>query len=270
MARLMRRAIYLLVKKRNIGFLVELLIVIIRLNSIDNGRASLQHRLGIQSSIEERDSELEKSKVSETALQELINDVDSVISSRVKLDDRGNAVEIHVLADKSRNAKQIVRDVQSAVMARFGIDIDHRVISIAQVNHDNVTSKGHRLLFKGMEMVSEGVVTEVKVILSYGQKDFTGVCRGINTSRNIGRLISQSTLQAVMDFLSLGEIFVLEDVKELKLANHDAVVVAVTHIENGIEHLLAGSAFVRSDFKDAVIRATLNAVNRLIERLINR
>ena len=69
----------------------------------------------------------ERQVVSETALQELINDVEGIVSSKVKLDDKGSPIEIHALADKSRNAKQIVRDIQSAVMAKFDLEIDHRI-----------------------------------------------------------------------------------------------------------------------------------------------
>jgi hypothetical protein len=90
---------------------------------------------------------VQKQNVTETALQELINDVEGVVSSKVKLDDTGNLVEIHALADKSRNAKQIVRDIQSAVTAKFDLEIDHRIISIAQLSCDSVMQKDLRIVF---------------------------------------------------------------------------------------------------------------------------
>jgi hypothetical protein len=164
----------LLVKKRNLEFLVELIRwLFVRITAL----ITLVHPYNIGGGISilgrnEGDHIVDSERVSETALQDLINDVESVISSKVKLDDKGNAVEIHVLADKSRNAKQIVRDVQSAVIARFGIDVNHRVISIAQLNYDNAAAKEQRLLFKGMEMAIEGVAIDVKVVLSHGERDY--------------------------------------------------------------------------------------------------
>ena len=41
--------------------------------------------------------------------------------------------EVHVLSDQSRSPKQIVRDIQSALLARFQLDLDHRIISVAQI-----------------------------------------------------------------------------------------------------------------------------------------
>jgi len=39
--------------------------------------------------------------------------------------------EIHVLSTSNRPAKQIVRDVQSVLLTRFGREIDYRVVSVA-------------------------------------------------------------------------------------------------------------------------------------------
>jgi hypothetical protein len=41
--------------------------------------------------------------------------------------------EIHVLASTDRNPKQIARDIQSTLFAVYGVEIDHRIISIAQL-----------------------------------------------------------------------------------------------------------------------------------------
>jgi hypothetical protein len=48
-------------------------------------------------------------------------------------DSQGRLVEIHVLATPALNPKQVARNVQSALSAGAGIDVDHRIISIAQV-----------------------------------------------------------------------------------------------------------------------------------------
>src|SRR3954462_9241817 len=46
--------------------------------------------------------------------------------------------EVHVLADPGKPAKQVVRDVQSLAMARYDIDIDHRIVSVVQMGDDEV------------------------------------------------------------------------------------------------------------------------------------
>jgi hypothetical protein len=210
---------------------------------------------------------VQKQNVTETALQELINDVEGVVSSKVKLDDTGNLVEIHALADKSRNAKQIVRDIQSAVTAKFDLEIDHRIISIAQLSCDSVMQKDLRIVFKGMEVASKGLELDVKVMLSHREKDYCGSQKGINTTTSINRTIAQATLKALSDFLNIGEIFVVEDVGTLNIAKTNVVVVAVTCVDKNGEQLLIGSSMNLGDIKEAVVKATLDAVNRRIAKL---
>ncbi|NLX87772.1 MAG: hypothetical protein GXY97_11590 [Clostridiales bacterium] len=212
----------------------------------------------------------QKQNVTETALQELINDIEGIVSSKVKLDDTGNLVEIHALADKSRNAKQIVRDIQSAVTAKFDLEIDHRIISIAQLSCDSVVQRDMRIVFKGMEVASKGLEIDVRVILSHGEKDYCGSQKGINTTTSINRTIAQATLKALSDFLNIGEIFVVEDVGTLNIAKTNVVVVAVTCVDKNGEQLLIGSSMNLGDIKEAVVKATLDAVNRRIAKLTGK
>ena len=53
---------------------------------------------------------------------------------RVVGDRSGRPVEVHVLADPSKPAKQIVRDVRAVAQTVFGIELDHRIVSVAQLN----------------------------------------------------------------------------------------------------------------------------------------
>jgi hypothetical protein len=47
--------------------------------------------------------------------------------------------EIHIVTSSSRPAKQIVRDVQTLLLARFHRVIDHRVVSVAFTQAAEVT-----------------------------------------------------------------------------------------------------------------------------------
>src|SRR5689334_1647491 len=44
--------------------------------------------------------------------------------------------EVHVLADRNKPAKQVVRDIQSLAMARYDLDIDHRIVSVVQIDDE--------------------------------------------------------------------------------------------------------------------------------------
>ena len=65
-------------------------------------------------------------------LEETITQLDSVEAVRIVMN--GDRVsEVHVLAAPAKAPKQVVRDVQSLAMARYGTNIDRRVISVVQL-----------------------------------------------------------------------------------------------------------------------------------------
>ncbi|MFY9188640.1 MAG: hypothetical protein WAO22_05195, partial [bacterium] len=63
----------------------------------------------------------------------ILRQVRDVVSVRVVLDDTNSIQEIHVLTGRSRGPKQIVRDIESVLLAQFNTPIDHKKISVAQL-----------------------------------------------------------------------------------------------------------------------------------------
>ena len=58
----------------------------------------------------------------------------------------GRPIEVHVLADPSKPAKQTVRDVRAVAQTVFGIELDHRIVSVAQLNTNDAEHAGrHRV-----------------------------------------------------------------------------------------------------------------------------
>ena len=65
---------------------------------------------------------------------------------RIVGDRSGRPIEVHVLADPSKPAKQTVRDVRAVAQTVFGIELDHRIVSVAQLNtNDQNTPVGIEL-----------------------------------------------------------------------------------------------------------------------------
>jgi hypothetical protein len=67
-------------------------------------------------------------------LEEALSRIQGVTAASVITLADGQPTEIHVLASPARHAKQIVRDVQSLAMAQYGIDLDHRIVSVVQLD----------------------------------------------------------------------------------------------------------------------------------------
>ena len=64
--------------------------------------------------------------------ENLITSLTGVLSARVVVTPQGEVSEIHVLTLSDVQAKQVVRNIESALMAQLGLKIDHRKISVAQ------------------------------------------------------------------------------------------------------------------------------------------
>src|SRR4051794_41897518 len=64
--------------------------------------------------------------------ENLLTSLEGVLSARVVTTPLGEVSEIHVLAQSGLAPKQIVRNIESALLAQLGLKVDHRKISIAQ------------------------------------------------------------------------------------------------------------------------------------------
>ena len=58
----------------------------------------------------------------------LLIQLPGIFAAGIRMDEENNLREIHILASSERNPKQISRDIQSALFAAYGLDIDHRII----------------------------------------------------------------------------------------------------------------------------------------------
>ena len=65
-------------------------------------------------------------------VENLITALTGVLSARVVTTPLGEVSEVHVLTRSDIQPKQVVRNIESALMAQLGFKIDHRNISVAQ------------------------------------------------------------------------------------------------------------------------------------------
>jgi hypothetical protein len=125
--------------------------------------------------------------------------------------------------------------------------------------------RGARLLIQRMQLVSarEGVTSEVTLELD--GRAHTGSAGAASTPSSVHRSVALATLRAVEEAV-LGQLrFELEHLETTTLGTDRAVVVEVSMITKYGSERLTGVSAVREDARQAVIRATLNALNRRIE-----
>ena len=90
----------------------------------------------------------------ETLWQELICRLEGVQAAQVVFAENGMPCEIHVLAGPEKSSKSLVRDIQSALTAQFGVQVDHRIISVAQLSEGLAPRGDFRLAHTGLEIKS--------------------------------------------------------------------------------------------------------------------
>ncbi len=198
-----------------------------------------------------------------------VNDIESVvcrlkgvIAVSVVPDGSEGISEVHILAGSSRSPKQVVRDVESAVMARLGIAIDHKKISVAQVD-DGASRYDHsRLKFSDVSIAFEGNRTEATVRLTKNSLVFSGSASGTNSPNSQIKLIASATLGAIDESGQSDYPLVLEDASEIVLGGKRIANVLVSLAADRGEEYLTGSAIIKQDVWKGVVNATLDAVNR--------
>ena len=185
-------------------------------------------------------------------------------------------IEVHVVADDEKPAKQVVRDVQSVAMAQFDLDIDHRIVSVVQIP-DNAVDVGddstaqEAVATEAVEVPrpaltsisttkSEGE-TLVDVTMTIGREVYTGRATGPSGPVHRPRIIATATLAALTDLLGIPAT--VESAQLLEVGMREVAVTTLTlTIPRLGDQALCGSALVRGDEEDAVARSVLAAVNR--------
>lgn len=199
------------------------------------------------------------------AFKEVVNKIDGVLSTKfVTTDD--TIEELHVLSNTLRSPKQIARDIESSLLAAFDFRIDRRVISIAQIHTDD-KEEIRRIRFSGVTINTDGNAAECTVKLIYDDQEYSIPQTGIKTSSKKERLVARSTILAVEKILGQSDIFDIQDVVVENRAGIYFVVVLVNAIIKDMEETMIGSAVVKADINEAIAKATLDAVNRRVQKI---
>jgi hypothetical protein len=184
---------------------------------------------------------------------------------RILSDEEGHASEVHVLATRDKAPKQLARDIQSLAMAQFGVDLDHRVISIVQFDDpDSVCSKpSPRPAIGSLVVEKHGLKVRVRVGLSTNGTEQLGHSEGPASVQGRLRATARATLGAVSELLpDWNAASDVEHVEVIPVGRHRIAVALISLLTLDGEATVSGSAVVRNSEDDAVVRAVLDAVNR--------
>jgi hypothetical protein len=170
-----------------------------------------------------------------------------------------------VLAAPEKAAKQVVRDVQTLAMARFGIDIDRRVISVVQIGPDRIGPDDRRPVILGVHEAPEGARTTVSVSLRWHNEEYVGSATGPAAASARLRLVGEAALRAIESIID-DEALALDAVGSPAIGMRTVIVTVVVSTGSRGEDVSVGSALSHGDDSEATVRAVLDALNRRINR----
>lgn len=132
-----------------------------------------------------------------------------------------------------------------------------------------VTRPG-RVVIERVQMLSVGLGVVATVSLSLDGSIHVGESDGAATPTSVHRTVADATLRAVERFVGGRVRFEVEHVELTSSGEDRTALVVVTMLTDRGSERLSGASVVREDVRQAVIRATLAAINRRLEVLLGR
>ena len=211
----------------------------------------------------------------------LLNSLKGVVSARVVARPGGVMEEIHLLTEGDVQAKQSVRNVESALLAHFGLKIDHRKVSVAQTGDELEAAleasevlggrgADRRFLFVTHRVDTErGHRVRIAVTVEWDGEQYEGEAIGADVFRARLETTAAATLaaigKAIVAFIGEGEVALSVDgVKTVDAFDGQFVLVAIHAIHGRSITALAGAAAVEDTADRAVILGTLQAADRWV------
>ncbi len=206
--------------------------------------------------------------------ENLLTTLEGILSARVVTTPLGEVSEIHVLAQSGLSAKQLVRNIESALLAHLGLKVDHRKISIAQtaevkpletLEHVAVRERAMQraVLFEDLAVHQSGRAQRITiaVTLSFGGRQETVEQDVADTPRGRVEGAARATVGALERFVERNAL-ALESVQIVDAIDRSVVFVAVQGIGGRDAVLLTGTAEIRQNPERAAVFAVLDATNR--------
>lgn len=245
-------------------------------------------------------SSVQDHRFNEEGAEQLLGALAGIVSAHIVTDGAGQIVEVHILAAPELHPKQVVRNVESALSAGLGIQIDRRIVSVAQIRTEGANGQraaapvmAHRALVDGTGEDRAGDSAEpdpptpgatsrpvsrrleyvryhsrrsrdrctCQVVLRSGEEEVTGTGQGPDTAA--GR--AEAAAGAVFDALGRArpEVRVRLEAATISASRGRTFVLISAHaVMDRTTTPLAGAAAVTRSAEEAAILAALQASNR--------
>lgn len=208
--------------------------------------------------------------------ENLLTSLEGVLSARVVTTPLGEVSEIHILATSAQTPKQVVRNVESALLAHLGLKVDHRKISVAHTTEVQplqaleqvavrTQANQRTVLFEDVVVTSSSRPRWITatVTLSCGGKSEQASDEAPDTPKNRVEACARAAVVLIERLLEQHGL-VLEGTQVVDGFGRTLVMVGVQAVGGRQSTLLVGTAEVRQSAEHAAVYAVLDATNRWV------
>jgi len=135
-------------------------------------------------------------------------------------------------------------------MASFGMEVDHRIISVVQLDRSHlepiVAPVGHaRVSIGAISSEQRGMRNHATVTLRRGDDETVGLAEGSIAESSRNRAVAQATLEALRQLVPTAESADVETAGCVHLGTRDVAVATLVFVVPPHEEIVSGSAVVR-------------------------
>ena len=205
--------------------------------------------------------------------EQLVTSLLGVLSCRIVASRAGEIEEIHVLTTAEVQPKQVVWNVESALMAQLGMKVDHRKISVAQtaevrpievLEQEAVADAANRRKLVYSDLVIESPRpkrVKIRVLLRAGDTVVEGIEEGVDEPHSRVQLAARAAVKAIEQGLVDSGV-VLEGVRVVEAFDRKLVLAGVHGVGGRSSQMLVGTCEVKASPEQAAVLAVLDATNR--------
>jgi hypothetical protein len=202
------------------------------------------------------------------ALIERIKSLKDVFDAHIDTDNQGEVISLGVFSRGNRHPKEIKRDVEELFRNQMGYRINHNKISIIEEVIDDQGIIPRVKFLTAFQVYQTPEVVEGVVQLQHEHEVIEGKVEAMQFELELEYLIAQATAAALMKILPDHRLRV-NQVKEIDMGGQAiiCVLISCTHLTKRDDGVYVGACARTKDLLGSVAKATLDALNRKLERL---
>lgn len=211
--------------------------------------------------------------------ENLLTSLEGILSARVVTTPLGEVSEVHVLAQSGLQPKQLVRNIESALLAQLGLKVDHRKISVAQtadvkpietLERETVREQVLRrsVLFENLTVAPGRRPHRIQISVTLSFRDLTETAEEESSDTPRSRVeAAAKAAVTVLDRLLADQAasVALEGAKIVEVFDREFAFVGVQGLGGRESLLLTGTAEIKESAERAAVFAVMDATNRWTE-----